>query len=279
MKVTDHAPLMRAQAGNTRNDISADDVLSDARNDGITVLEEGARQLGVPLTEQQLAQFVQYRAELLAWNERVNLTAIVEPKAVMTRHFLDSLTMALAVPVAGRMANYRVLDVGSGAGLPGLALAIAFPRWQVTLLESIGKKTAFLRHATMALGLDDRVEVVTGRAEDLARDPAHRGSYDLAVARAVASLAVLAEYLLPFCRVGGQMIALKKGDLAEEIGAAAGALALLGGAPLVTLPVPALPDLGADRVVLVATKRRVTPLLYPRRAGLPAHVPLGTHDT
>jgi 16S rRNA (guanine527-N7)-methyltransferase len=193
----------------------------------------------------------------------------------MTRHFLDSLTAALAVPVERQREPLRLIDVGSGAGLPGLALAIAFPAWHVTLLDSIGKKTAFLRHACAILGLEGRVMVVTGRAEDAARDPLHRAAYDVATARAVAALATLAEYLLPFCRDGGQMLVLKKGDLAAEVAAAAPAVALLGGAPLRSLRVPDLADLGSDRVVLVSTKTRATPARYPRRAGLPAREPLG----
>lgn len=238
-------------------------------------LVAGAAVLGVVLDGARQELFTRYRAEMLAWNAHTNLTAITDPAAVLTRHFLDSLTLALALTPQQRAAPMRLVDVGAGAGLPGLALAIAYPHWRVTLLDSVGKKTAFLGHACHALGLDERVTVLTGRAEDIAHDPAHRARYDIATARAVAGLATLAEYLLPFCRVSGAMVALKKGDLTAEVAAAAAAMAILGGGPLSTLPVPALADLGGDRALLVARKAHATPAAYPRRAGLPAKEPLG----
>jgi 16S rRNA (guanine527-N7)-methyltransferase len=250
------------------------DSLAPAGDPGIEALVAGAAQLGLDLGARQQSAFACYRAELLAWNARVNLTAITEPAAVATRHFLDSLTILLAVPPAERDRPLRLVDVGSGAGLPGLALALACPAWRVTVIDSVAKKTAFLRHACAMLGLEERTEVLTARAEEVARDPAHRGCYDLAVARAVASLATLAEYLLPLCRQGGRMIALKKGDLSAEVAAAARAVRLLGGGPLATVPVPELADLGAGRVVLAARKERATAPQYPRRPGLPAKDPL-----
>jgi len=231
--------------------------------------------LGVALDAAQQELFTRYRAEMLAWNEHTNLTAITDPAAVLTRHFLDSLTLAVALTPQQRAAPMRLVDVGAGAGLPGLALAIAYPHWRVTLLDSVGKKTAFLSHACRALGLDGRVTVLTGRAENIAHDQAHRAHYDIATARAVAGLATLAEYLLPFCRVGGAMVALKKGGLAAEVAAAAAAVAMLGGTPLTILPVPLLADLGGDRALLVARKTHATPAAYPRRAGLPAKEPFG----
>jgi 16S rRNA (guanine527-N7)-methyltransferase len=151
---------------------------------------------------------------------------------------------------------------------------VACPAWRVTLLEATGKKAAFLRHVCAALGVAERVTVATGRAEDVAHDPAHRARYDVATARAVASLPVLAEYLLPFCHAGGRIAVLKKGELAAEIAAAAPAVARLGGTSLLAIRVPDMADLGGDRVVLVSVKERPTPVRYPRRAGVPAREPL-----
>ena len=240
----------------------------------VRLLVEGASRLGIVLDSVQQARFVRYRAELLTWNQNVNLTAITAPAAVMTRHFLDSLTAVVALAPETRALPLRVMDVGSGAGLPGLALALAFPHWHVTLVDSVGKKTAFLRHVCSVIGVEDRVRVVTARAEDAGRDPAHREGYDIAVARAVARVSSLAEYLLPLCTVGGTMIVLKKGDVEAEVAVAAHAVFLLGGGPLQRIAVPEMADLGSDRVVLVATKQQATPAHYPRRAGLPVKQPL-----
>ena len=168
-------------------------------------LARGAAALGIALGAEQLAAFAAYRALLLEWNARFNLTAITDPAQIVTRHFLDSLTVALGVPRARWAGAPRLLDVGSGAGFPGLALAIAFPQWHVTALEATGKKVTFLRHVAAALGLA-RVRVLQGRAEALAHAPAERARYDVVAARALAALPTLLEYCQPFARVGGVTI-------------------------------------------------------------------------
>lgn len=236
-------------------------------------LVDGARRLGLTIDDTQVERFLRYRALLLDWNRRVNLTAITDPALVLTRHFLDALTVALAIPPASLAQPLRVIDVGAGAGLPGLALKIALPHWQITELDSVGKKTRFVAHVVEALGLDGAT-VLTGRAEDLARDPQHRERYDLALARGLAPLRVLAEYTLPFCTVGGLTVAMKKGDLALEVAEGRRAAGQLGGQLGATVRVPALPDLGDDRVLIPLRKVRPTRPDLPRAAGVPAKRPL-----
>jgi len=234
---------------------------------------EGAASLGVPLDDSQLDQFCRLRDVLLDANTRVNLTAITDPAEVVTRHFLDSLTCLLAVEPAQRARPLRLLDVGSGAGFPGIPLAIAFPAWRVTSLEATGKKARFQREAVAALGLDN-VIVLTGRAEELAQQPEHRGRYDLVTARAVAALPTVLEYCCPFACVGGRVIAPKKGDLADEVAAGTRAAALLGAKLLAPIPIT-VPPLADGRVLVVAQQERMCPEQYPRPSGAPARRPLG----
>ena len=236
-------------------------------------LTQGARTLGLELTAEQVALFAQFRCELLDWNQRVNLTAIADPALVLTRHFLDALTVVLAVPAQHRARPLRVVDVGAGAGLPGLALKIVLPHWQIAELDSVGKKTRFIAHVAHVLGLQG-VTVLTGRAEDLAREREHRERYDLCLARGVAPLRVLAEYTLPFCAVGGLTIAMKKGDITRELDEGRRAVGQVGGRLEPLVRVPALPDLGDERVLVLCHKVRPTLPHLPRAAGIPAKRPL-----
>ncbi len=248
----------------------------------LDLLVQGARALGLELSAEQLARFETYRRELLDWNARHNLTAITDPAEVERLHFLDSLSCLLAmrpgapggslgVDRPGRPA--RLIDVGAGAGFPGLPLKLALPELHLTLVESVGKKSAFLEHVVRTLGLRD-VTVLTARAEAVGADRRLRERFDWAVARAVASLAVLAEYLLPLTRIGGAMLAPKKGDIAGELVEAGRAFAVLGGGSGEVIPVE-LPGLADGRVLVVVRKERPTPTGYPRRVGLPARRPIG----
>lgn len=235
------------------------------------LLLEGAATLGLRLSPHQLGQFRQYYREIVEWNSRVNLTRISEYEDVQTRHFLDSLTASLAFP-KGTTGNTQVLDLGSGAGLPGLPLRIAFPELRVTLVDATAKKTAFLKHVTETLGLDD-VRVITGRAEALARDPDHRECYDVVVSRALSELPVLAELALPLCRVGGLVVAQKGADIEDEVDRARSAIAITGG----TLREVRNIDLGehlGPRALVILEKSTPTPNRYPRRDGIPAKRPL-----
>ncbi len=235
------------------------------------LLLEGVRELDIHLTPQQVEMFQRYYQELMSWNERMNLTAIVDFNEAQIKHFVDSLTTSLVLSESTK-ANGRVVDVGSGSGFPGVPLKIAFPGMRLTVLDSVAKKTSFLDHLVSTLGLGD-VEVYTGRSEDLALKPGLRESFDLAVSRGVASMRVLMEYTLPFCRVGGIVVTLKKGDIGLEVEAALHAMDVLGGRVRETRAVNVMGLMDA-RALVVVEKVKVTPPKFPRRPGLSAKRPL-----
>ena len=236
------------------------------------LLRAGAERLGIHLEPNQLDLFQAYHLQLTDWNQKANLTSITGYEPVQVKHFLDSLTVCLAVVPEEFAAPLRVIDVGSGGGFPGLPLKIVFPGVRLHLVESVGKKTAFLEDLVANLGLAD-VGVHTGRAEALARDPELRGTFDLALVRGVAKLPLLLEYALPFCCVGGKVVALKHGGLENELEGAARALAELGGRVAGVYPVE-LEGLTDNRVVVAVEKVGPTPERYPRRTGIPAKRPL-----
>lgn len=225
--------------------------------------------LGITLTPRQIAAFTRYEQELLAWNEHTNLTAIRDVPGIRTKHFLDSLTCALAwknTPPA------RLIDIGTGAGMPGIPLKILYPRMKLTLVESIGKKIEFCRHIVTTLGLEN-VTLLTARAEELGQDKTHREQYDWAVARAVANLPVLSEYLLPLVKRGGGMLAQKGESAPAEAQAALKAIHVLGGNLRQLMPV-VLPGVAEDRYLVIVDKIAATPPGYPRRVGLPSKRPI-----
>ncbi len=227
------------------------------------------RQLGVRLTRSQLSALSLYERELVDWNTRFNLTAIRDPQEIHIKHFLDSLTCLLAMretPVG------RLIDVGTGAGFPGIPIKILYPKMQLTLVESVGKKAEFCRHVVRILDLQG-VEVIQERAETIGQDPIYREQYDWAVARAVAILPVLAEYLLPLVRVGGSMLAMKGESGPAEAHSAEHALRVLGGHLRQLLPVT-LPGVAEERYLVVIDKVAATPSGYPRKVGVPAKRPL-----
>lgn len=235
----------------------------------------GAGELGLTLSAEQIQGFRLYYQLLCAWNRRVNLTAITEAEEVQRRHFLDALTV-LAVLDGGQSPSQeplRLLDLGTGAGFPGVPLKIVRPELRLTLLEATAKKTRFLAALVEALRLEG-VEVLTGRAEELAHHPRYREAYDVVVGRGVAKLPTLVELALPFCREGGRLIAQKKGSLTAEIQNATMALNLLGGRLVEVRPV-ALQDLPDGRSLLIIEKIAPTPETYPRRSGIPFRRPLG----
>jgi 16S rRNA (guanine527-N7)-methyltransferase len=239
-------------------------------------LKSGAQSLGLTLTDQQLATFQVYYQELVGWNKKFNLTAITEYDQVQVRHFVDSLSCLLAMPrplCSAKGAPVRCIDVGSGAGFPGLPLKIYCARLHLVLLEATAKKVGFLEHIVDHLELEN-VLPLWGRAEKVAHDPAHREAYDLVVARAVAELPVLAEYTLPLCRPGGCVVAQKGSSAQEEAQSAAYALSLLGGRLRKVIPVE-LQGLAEARHLVVIDKVARTPEQYPRRPGIPAKRPLG----
>lgn len=248
----------------------------------LALLEEGARQLGFTLTSLQLDQFQLYYDTLVDWNSRMNLTAITDYELVQVRHFLDSLTVGAALLSDLREQHPAleappqalwVIDIGTGAGFPGVPLKILWPRISLTLNDSIGKKTNFLRDLARALGFSG-VEVVTARAEELGQNKAHRQRYDLVTARAVSALPVLCEYCLPLAKVGGRLLAPKKGDISQELSEGKTAAKILGGQLGKTYPFT-LPGDEEPRAVISVRKIAPTPPGYPRRIGLAKTKPLG----
>jgi 16S rRNA (guanine527-N7)-methyltransferase len=229
----------------------------------------GAAKMRIELTPEQVSGFQIYYEELIEWNRRVNLTAIVDYEGVQVRHFLDSLTVA---PLVGG-EPCLLLDIGSGAGFPGVPLKIAYPGIDLTLVESVNKKAAFLRHLVDRLNLDG-VEVIAGRAETLAHDERYRGRFDIVLSRGVASLATLAELSLPFCCVGGAFVAMKKGDIGDEVASSVKAIEILGGKLAEVRPVELDEFRGERRSLVVIDKLAPTPDKYPRRPGVPRKRPL-----
>ncbi len=235
-------------------------------------LLRGARELGITLKENHLSLFQTYYEELVEWNRRFNLTAITDYEGVQIRHFLDSLSCLLVLPRAELQAGARVIDVGTGAGFPGLPLRIVCPGMRLTLLEATRKKVDFLEHLLGRLGLSD-VEVIHARAEDLGHRPGYREGYDWAIARALAEMPTLVEYLLPLVRVRGAILAQKGENAPAEVHAAEEAIRILGGRVRKLVPVD-LHGLAETRYLVIVDKVAATPEKYPRRPGMPEKRPL-----
>lgn len=239
----------------------------------MNLLRDAASEMGLELTPAQLAMFQTYYEQLVDWNRRVNLTAITDYETVQTRHFADSLAVLLAIDASDFGPNASLVDIGSGAGFPGLPLKIVRPAWQVMLVESTRKKTEFLEHMIYQLGLEG-VQIMWARAEAVGQNPAYREQFDVAVARAVADLAVLAEYALPLLHVGGRFVAHKGTDPRDELRTAEKAIELLGGAFLSTIPYR-LPAFDRPLHLVIIEKVAPTPEKYPRRPGVPEKRPIG----
>ncbi len=247
--------------------------------DEITLLRDAAAVLGLNLSDAQIAQFLAFRALLLEWNERVNLTAVTEARAMLERHFIDSLACLVGCDAALRASPAQVIDVGSGAGLPGIALAIALPHWQITSLEATGKKVRFQEAAIAALGLTN-MRALHGRAEERGHDAALRGRFAVVTARAVAALPTLLEWCQPFAAVGGITLAPKKGELGAELAQGARAARTLGGDLPEMLPLPAAltalaPDLADGRVIIRVRQHHLSAARYPRPGAASMKSPLG----
>jgi 16S rRNA (guanine527-N7)-methyltransferase len=239
----------------------------------LEIVVAGAARLGIALDQDQVCQLERFVTLLLVRNQQVNLTRIVEPAEVERRHLLDSLTCAL--PVRDALvdgAPWRCIDVGSGGGLPGIPLAIVFPALRMTLLESVGKKSAFLRDAVAELGLPG-VTIQTARAEDAARDHAERDGYDLVVGRALAPLPVALEWCLPFAQPGGVVVLPRGSDLPGQLRDGRFAAGQLAGRLREPIPLDD-PDLPTGRSLVVADKLGPTPKRFPRRPGLASKQPL-----
>jgi 16S rRNA (guanine527-N7)-methyltransferase len=231
--------------------------------------EQAAALFGITLTSEQVSQFAMYARELVEWNTRVNLTAITESEAITVRHFLDSLSVVAALNYS---SGLRVIDVGTGAGFPGLPLKIIYPDLRLTLLEATGKKIAFLDHLVSLLGLRG-VDTLHARAEDAGHMSGRRAAYDRVLARSVARLPSLLEYMLPLARVGGRCIAMKGVTAQTESADSKKALHLLGGHITQIIPVT-LPGVSDAHNLIVIEKAAGTPAAYPRKPGTPTQKPL-----
>lgn len=232
-----------------------------------TKFRNSMNSIGIELTDLQLNAFETYYDMLIDRNKVMNLTAITEFDEVMDKHFLDSVYLFRSVELK---ADYKLIDIGTGAGFPGIPLKIVFPELKITLLDSLNKRVGFLNDVIDELNLND-IEAIHGRAEDIARDKAYRASYDIAVSRAVANLSTLSEYCLPFVKIGGKFVSYKSGDCADEVDNAKAAIHLLGGK---INKIDEFSYSNNSRSFIVIDKVMNTSNKYPRKAGLPSKKPL-----
>lgn len=232
-----------------------------------TKFRNSMNSIGIELMDSQLNAFETYYDMLIDRNKVMNLTAITEFDEVMDKHFLDSVYLFRSIELK---ADYKLIDIGTGAGFPGIPLKIVFPELKITLLDSLNKRVGFLNDVIDELNLND-IEAIHGRAEDIARDKAYRASYDIAVSRAVANLSTLSEYCLPFVKIGGKFVSYKSGDCADEVDNAKSAIHLLGGK---INKIDEFSYSNNSRSFIVIDKVMNTSNKYPRKAGLPSKKPL-----
>ena len=235
----------------------------------LTILEEGCRELGITLDEMQKKQFTDFYEYLVEKNKVMNLTGITEFQEVLVKHFLDSLACVKAVDMS---RIKRIMDIGTGAGFPGVPLKIAFPHLEACLLDSLKKRVNFLEETFQMLKLEN-ITAIHGRAEEYAKNKQYRETYDLCVSRAVSNLATLSEYCLPYVKTGGYFISYKSGTVQEEVEQAQKAVKILGG-KIQDVVYFQLPDSEIQRSLVVIEKIKATPGRYPRKAGTPLKEPL-----
>ena len=233
----------------------------------IEILKKGFTDLEIPYTDEMLCQFQRYYELLVEWNEKMNLTAITEKEEVALKHFIDCATCLKHIDLSG-----SVIDVGTGAGFPGLVLKILKPEIKICLLDSLNKRINFLNEVVNQLGLKD-VETFHSRAEDGAQNKNYREKFDFCVSRAVANLSTLSEYCLPFIKISGMFVSMKGPDVKEELDNARSAIGTLGGQVL-DVETENLPDSDINHTIIKIKKVRATPTKYPRKAGKPSKEPL-----
>lgn len=230
---------------------------------------KGLEQLNIELSEKQIKQFIQYYEMLVEWNKVMNLTAITEYEEVIAKHFLDSLA---SVKVCDFSKVKTVIDIGTGAGFPGIPLKIAFPQLKIVLLDSLNKRINFLNEVIRQLGLED-IRCIHGRAEDFAKQKEYRETFDLCVSRAVANMSTLSEYCMPYVKVNGYFIPYKSGKIDDELEQAKKAVSVLGG-KIENVVKFQLVDTDMERSFVIVKKGKSTPKKYPRKAGMPSKEPI-----
>lgn len=235
---------------------------------GIETFDEGLDILGINLNDRQKQQFIDYYELLIEWNKVMNLTAITEFTEVIQKHFIDSLSIVKVL----NLTNQKLLDLGTGAGFPGIPLKIAFPDLDIVLLDSLNKRLKFLNEVIIHLGLK-QIHTLHGRAEDYGKDKNYREKFDICTSRAVAKMSTLSEYCLPYVRKDGFFISYKSGNVLEELTDSSEAIKLLG-AEVSTVEEFTLPGTDMDRSIVVTHKIKETPKKYPRNAGKPSKEPL-----
>ncbi len=237
--------------------------------DKIDKLKESFNQLNITLTDKQYQQFLDYYELLIEWNKVMNLTGITEFEEVVIKHFVDSLSLVYAVDC---YKNYRLLDMGTGAGFPGIPLKIAFPHMEIVLLDSLNKRIKFLNEVIETLELEN-ITAIHGRAEDFAKKEQYREQFDLCVSRAVANMATLSEYCIPYVKKQGYFIPYKSGMIEEELKISRKAIGLLGGKVL-EVKTFELPESDISRSLVIVKKEKETPKKYPRSGGKPSKEPI-----
>lgn len=234
-----------------------------------SILVDGCKKIGISLSDRQVEQFILFYRLLYEKNKVMNLTTVTEWDEVQTKHFLDSLLLRRIINLS---EDLKIMDLGTGAGFPGIPLKIAFPDLNLYLADSLSKRVHFLEDVIKECNLK-KIQVVHGRAEDLARDRKYRESFDVVVSRAVANLSSLSEYCLPFVKVGGQMISYKSAQIEKEMNDAERAIRILGGEKA-SVEIQKLPGTDVDRSFVIVQKKNSTPEGYPRKAGTPSRNPL-----
>ena len=233
----------------------------------IEIMQEKLKKLEIHFSMEQTEQFFEYMKLLIDWNEKINLTAITEPEEIITKHFIDSLTILKYIK-----NDYKVVDVGTGAGFPGIPLCIMNPTIKMTLVDSLNKRLIFLQEVVNTLKLKN-IEIVHARAEELGQNIKYRETFDIATSRAVANLSTLSEYLIPLVKINGKIISMKASNAKQEIDEAQNAIQILGG-QTESIEEFNLPESDIGRTVIIINKNKPTSKKYPRKAGTPSKEPL-----
>ena len=241
-------------------------------DEGLKLFSQGLEELGIDLSNDQIEQFVKFYEMLVEKNKVMNLTGITEFEEVIVKHFIDSLALVKVINKDKLADDISIIDIGTGAGFPGIPLKIAFPEIKITLLDSLNKRINFLKEVSEELGFEN-IEFIHGRSEDFGRNPQYREKFDICVSRAVANLATLSEFCVPFVKVGGSFVSYKAGDCGEEISNSTKAVEKMGGKITNQLEY-VVPTSDLNRVLLVIKKEKATPKSYPRKAGTPAKEPI-----